>query len=321
MVAIQRMTQWSVRYLGMPVLLVGSAALALALLGRGVHEGIVLVGIGTALFVLVWGLEYVAPYRRDWNGSDGQRLNDIGHTLVGTYLGGGLGNVLTFSLVGVIAAAIAGSTGSGIWPGHWPLWLQVAIVFLLADLGRYIQHRLMHEVPLFWRFHLLHHSTEVLTVFKTSRNHLVERLFQQTFLLGPVLLLGAGAEAIIPFVVINSFLGIFAHSNVDFRIGAFECVFMGPAAHRLHHSRALDEGTTNYGTSLLVWDWLFRTYTNPLRRAREVGRRVDVGVEGDPTPGGFWAQLIAPITMPAVAASEADAAAPGSDVGGERARV
>ena len=278
----------------MPVLLGASALLAMALVARGVNEALVLVSIGTALFVLLWWLERLVPYRETWNQSDGQRWNDIGHTLVGTYLGGGLGNILTFSLVGFLAAAIADGTRSGIWPAHWPLWLQVALVFLIADLGRYVQHRLMHQVPVLWRFHVLHHSTEVLTVFKTSRSHLAERLFQQTFLLGPVLLLGAGSGVILPFVITNSFLGLFAHSNVDFRIGPFEYVLMGPAAHRIHHSRALAEGTTNYGTSLLVWDWVFRTYTNPIRRGRDV-RPLEVGVEGDTTPAGFWAQLAAPV--------------------------
>jgi sterol desaturase/sphingolipid hydroxylase (fatty acid hydroxylase superfamily) len=290
-----RALRWIVRYLGMPGLLAGAAWGTAVLLARGWNEGAVLGLMGTVVFAIVWALEQVVPYRPDWNPSDGQRWHDIGHTLFGTYLGGKLGNLATFWLGGMAAAWIADHTGGGLWPSGLPLVVQVVLVFALADLGRYVQHRLMHEIPFLWKFHVLHHSTDVLTVFKTSRNHIVERLFQQLFLFGPMLALGAGSDAILPFIVANSYLGVFDHSNVDFRLGPLEYVIMGPIAHRLHHSRDLREGNTNYGTALLIWDWLFGTYTNPVARSRPGQPLVCVGVEDDPTPRGFIGQIIQPV--------------------------
>ena len=284
-----------VRYAGMPVLLVGAAWATFEMLARGMNEGAVLAGMGLVVFAIVWALERFVPFKPEWNDNDGQRWHDIGHTLFGTFLGGRLGQVLTLALTGSAAAWIAERTGGGLWPSELPIALQIALVFLAADLGRYVSHRAMHEVPFLWRFHQLHHSTEVLNVWKTSRNHFVERLFQQLFLLGPVLALGAPAEAVLPFVVANSFLGVFDHSNVDFRLGPLEYVIMGPSAHRLHHSRDLVEGNTNFGTSLVVWDFVFGTYTNPVKRAREGAASYRVGIEGDDTPGGFVAQTISPL--------------------------
>jgi len=283
-----------VRWAGMPVLLVGAAWATFELLARGANEGAVLGGMGVLVFLIVWGLERLVPFKPEWNANDGQRWHDVGHTLFGTFLGGRLGQVMTLALTGSAAAWIAERTDGGLWPADVPVAVQIAIVFLAADLGRYVQHRAMHEVPLLWRFHQLHHSIDVLNVWKTSRNHFVERLFQQLFLLGPVLALGAPAEVVLPFVVANSYLGVFDHSNVDFRLGPLEYVVMGPSAHRLHHSRDLREGNTNFGTSLVVWDWVFGTYTNPVRRAREGAASYRVGIADDDMPSGFVAQVIDP---------------------------
>jgi len=291
----------AIRYAGMPVLLTAAVWLTFALFARDWSQAVVLPSMGILLFFLVWGLEHIVPFRSEWNRSDGQRVNDVGHSIVGTALGGSLGNFATIALVGVGAAALAGE-GGGIWPTELAVPVQVALVFVLADLGRYVQHRLMHVVPILWRFHELHHSADALNVFKTSRNHFVERFFQQFFLLGPVLLMGAGSEAVLPFVVVNSYLGVFDHSNVDFRLGPLEYVVMGPAAHRIHHSRDSFEGNSNFGTALLVWDWVFRTYVPPVGRSRR--RWVEefaVGIAGDPTPPGFLDQILEPFRRRQVA--------------------
>jgi ornithine lipid hydroxylase len=283
-----------VRYAGMPILMTAMVWTTFALLGAGHAEATVLPIMSLVSFVVLLVLERVAPFRKDWNDNDGQRFNDVGHSLFGTGLGGTLGNVATQALVGVAASALAGDTG-GIWPSSLPIPIQVALVFLLADLGRYVQHRLMHTFPLLWRFHELHHATDTLNAFKTTRSHLIERFTQQIFLFGPVLLMGAGADAILPFVVVNSFLGGFDHSNVDFRLGPLEYVIMGPLAHRIHHSKDPVEGNRNFGTALLVWDWLFRTYQAPIARSElEWQTRFDVGVENDRTPKGFIAQIVDP---------------------------
>lgn len=309
----------AIRYGGMPLLLGGAGWATFAMLALQWNEGAVLGGMGLLVFAIVWALERVVPFKPEWNRNDGQRWHDIGHTLFGTFLGGRLGQVLTLAASGSAAAAIAEHTDTGLWPTELPIAIQIAVVFLVADLGRYVQHRLMHEVPALWRFHQLHHSTDVLNVWKTSRNHFVERLFQQLFLLGPVLALGAPAEVVLPFVVTNSYLGVFDHSNVDFRLGPLEYVLMGPSAHRLHHARDLREGNTNFGTALVVWDFLFGTFTNPVRRAREGAATYEVGIEGDDTPAGFLAQVIDPFVPRR--APQASAATEGSSSVASSARA
>ncbi|MCA9582893.1 MAG: sterol desaturase family protein, partial [Myxococcales bacterium] len=245
-------------------------------------------------FLVLLALERFVPYQQKWNQSDGQLGHDIGHMFFGTYLGATIGNVATITLTGLAASFLVRSLGVQLWPSDAHLVWQVLLLFLLADLGRYVQHRSMHEVPSLWRFHQLHHSVDVLNVWKTSRNHIVERIAQQMMLFAPAILLGASDEVLLPFIVANGLLGVYDHSNVDFRLGPIEYVFMGPEAHRIHHSRDLSEGNTNFGTALLVWDWLFGTYTAPPQRTRLGHGKVEVGIDGDDTPTGFLDQILDP---------------------------
>ena len=46
--------------------------------------------------------------------------------------------------------------------------------FLLLDLLRYAVHRCEHAVPLFWRFHALHHSDPDVDVTTAVRHHPIE---------------------------------------------------------------------------------------------------------------------------------------------------
>ncbi len=40
-------------------------------------------------------------------------------------------------------------------------WLRYGLVFVLLDLGDYVYHRFMHHTPWLWRFHLVHHTDQV----------------------------------------------------------------------------------------------------------------------------------------------------------------
>jgi sterol desaturase/sphingolipid hydroxylase (fatty acid hydroxylase superfamily) len=45
---------------------------------------------------------------------------------------------------------------------------------VLFDLGYWIAHRTMHEIPLLWEFHKTHHAAEVLTPLTAARAHPIE---------------------------------------------------------------------------------------------------------------------------------------------------
>jgi sterol desaturase/sphingolipid hydroxylase (fatty acid hydroxylase superfamily) len=61
-----------------------------------------------------------------------------------------------------------------------------------------------------------------------------------------------------------------------------------PSHHRTHHGVSHEDGHSNYGSALLVWDRLFGT----LRVAPAPER---VGIEGGPrVPSGYLGQLVHP---------------------------
>ena len=45
---------------------------------------------------------------------------------------------------------------------------------VVAEFFIYWQHRAVHAVPALWHLHVLHHSTERMTFFKTTRIHALD---------------------------------------------------------------------------------------------------------------------------------------------------
>jgi sterol desaturase/sphingolipid hydroxylase (fatty acid hydroxylase superfamily) len=43
----------------------------------------------------------------------------------------------------------------------WPSWLEILLAVILLDLVLFLQHVMFHAVPLFWRFHMMHHRPQV----------------------------------------------------------------------------------------------------------------------------------------------------------------
>jgi ornithine lipid hydroxylase len=299
------MIRWVARYLAFPLLLGGGVALAFGSTRLGLKPLAAANALSLLMFAAVFGLERLIPLDPKLNARDGQALKDIGHSIVGTAAGAWVGNRLvdlSFNSLGLWAASLL---GFNLWPTGLPLAVQGVMIFLLCDLGRYVQHRLLHGVPLFWRFHALHHDAEHLTALKASRSHIVERITQQLFMFGPAVMLGAPPEVLLLYIVPNTFLGPFSHSNTDIRIGFFEYLFQGPRSHRLHHSLDLKEGNSNFGSALCVWDMVFGTYLYPLNRPPPARTGVT-----DPQPTGFLAQILAPFGFRSAPANPDPSTAP-----------
>lgn len=277
-------------YLLFPLLMGGGIGLTLRLMELG-QTPLKAFGVTSLVFMAtVLMLEKVLPHRPEWVSSDGQELNDLGHGFFGTGIGAVAGEALTHWIFAGLALWLASHLGHGLWPTVLPFGLQVVLVYLLADLGRYVQHRQMHRYEWLWRYHALHHSVSKLGVLKTTRSHFVERFFQPIFMFGLILLLGAPAEVVFWYIMPNSFLGMLDHSNLDVRIGPLSYIINGPAEHRLHHSRDVQEGNSNYGSALVLWDMVFGTYLNP----RPHYSPQHVGIPNDLMPSDFAHQLLDP---------------------------
>jgi sterol desaturase/sphingolipid hydroxylase (fatty acid hydroxylase superfamily) len=158
----------------------------------------------------------------------------------------------------------------------------LAFALLLAvDLGTYVTHRLSHQVPVLWAFHRVHHSAEELNPLTLVRKHPVYNAFAVVVdcvtvapLQGAILyLFGAAAEIEVLTLVDFGFVAFaycaasLRHTHIWLSYGpVLDKIFVSPALHQIHHSKARRHFDKNFGEVLAIWDWLLRTHYQPRER-------------------------------------------------------
>lgn len=257
-----------------------------------------------SLALILFLLERARPHLRAWLASDGQELADLGHTALTKIFVQLM--VVSLALLGI--SQVASAAGGPLWPGEWPMWIQVALGLAIAEFGLYWGHRLAHEWPWLWRFHAVHHSTKKLWFFNTGRFHFVDTLKSVAFSALLLALAGAPYTVVIWIGAITAYIGFLTHCNVRMRTGWINYVFNTPTLHRWHHSMDLREGNKNYGENLVLWDLIFGTYFNDRQRQPPA----DIGIR-EAMPSGFAGQLLAPFRWQRFQAACQQGAVPARD--------
>lgn len=152
--------------------------------------------------------------------------------------------------------------------------------FLLLDALQYAMHRFEHAVPLFWRFHALHHSDLDVDFSTAVRHHPLEYVSASA-----VYCFGAAMLGIPDYVVCGYGIGMFVaeviqHGNIRLPEGVerwLRPVVMTTDLHLVHHSAAHGRKGANYGAVLSVWDRLFGTFVQLGRPGQEA---IVFGVRG-----------------------------------------
>ena len=170
-----------------------------------------------------------------------------------------------------------------------PVPLQAVEALILADLFAYGSHRLFHSVPMLWRFHQIHHSSEMLDWLASSRLHLVDIVITRAVAFIPLYVMGFSTSALYPYLIFASLQGIFIHSNLRLRFGPLRFLLVTPQFHHWHHTAQREALDRNFAIHRPLIDWIFGTYYLP----REVWPEV-YGIEGDPVPSGYVNQLVYP---------------------------
>lgn len=182
-------------------------------------------------------------------------------------------------------------------PAGIGLKLLFTLAFFIAyDFGRFVAHSLLHDVPLLWEFHKVHHSAEVLTPMTSFRAHPIDLLVMAWV---PALATGIVVWAFNHFaggaIQFYKFLGVHAvlwgfnlignlrHSPVWLSYGPVLGKWLiSPAHHQLHHSYEPRHLGCNRGFELAIWDRLYGTlYVPPVH-----AETFRMGL-GDATDGQF----------------------------------
>jgi len=171
---------------------------------------------------------------------------------------------LLFPAAAVGVAAFATAKGWGLLhlyaiPFPWAVILSVVVM----DMVIYLQHVMVHAIPLLWRLHRVHHADPDYDVTTGARFHTLEIILSMLIKFATIVVLGPPVVAVVIFEVLLNATAMFNHSNVRLPLGldrVLRWFVVTPDMHRVHHSVEDDETNSNFGFNLPWWDRLFGTY-------------------------------------------------------------
>jgi sterol desaturase/sphingolipid hydroxylase (fatty acid hydroxylase superfamily) len=146
--------------------------------------------------------------------------------------------------------------------GHFPAWLQLLLIFVLRDFMQWNIHRLLHHVDWMWEFHKVHHSTEQMGFAALLRYHWMENIIYRSLEYIPLAMIGFGISDFFIVHIFTLITGQLGHANLKISLGTFRYLFNGPQMHLWHHAKHLPASHPlgfNYGITLSIWDYLFKT--------------------------------------------------------------
>ncbi len=190
-------------------------------------------------------------------------------------------------------SSAAAALATGPQPALWLLVAYTLTLLLVEDFLRYWAHRLMHESRLLWQFHKVHHSPEVLVPFSQMRSHPVNGIVNLirsglaiAIVTGVFMLVFPGKLTALSILGVNAGRLVFdlmgsnlRHSHIWLSFGPrLSHIFISPAQHQIHHSKAPQHRNRNYGSQFALWDWMFGTLYVPRQQ-----EQLTIGIDRDST--------------------------------------
>jgi sterol desaturase/sphingolipid hydroxylase (fatty acid hydroxylase superfamily) len=169
-----------------------------------------------------------------------------------------------------------------------PTLVQILVVVLIADFVGYWNHRWKHSNIYLWNFHSIHHSQTSLTIVSNYRFHVVDETLLRLWVFIPFQITGTSVTLWLWLDLIIAWILLMQHSEWNWTYGRLGHVFVSPAFHRKHHSTDERLQNSNYAMLFTFWDDLFGTAD------RKSPVPTKTGIEGNPVPEGWFAQLLYP---------------------------
>lgn len=232
------------------------------------HEIPIRLGFFVGVFAAMALWELTAPRRRHLVSKPVRWLNNLGLTFFNTFL---LRWLFPSAAVGM--AVFAASQGWGLFNYYQsPFGLTVAASLLILDFIIWLQHVMLHAVPVLWRLHRVHHADLDFDVTTGVRFHPLEMVLSMLIKFAAIIVIGPPVAAVVLFEVLLNVTSLFNHSNVHlpFRLDQkLRWFLVTPDMHRVHHSVEDDETNSNFGFNLPWWDRLLGTYRDQPRAGHE----------------------------------------------------
>ncbi|HEY7640849.1 MAG TPA: sterol desaturase family protein [Steroidobacteraceae bacterium] len=226
-----------------------------------------------AALALAAVVETVVPLRRQSRRLHGRLPTNLALLAITS----GLGMLLNFALA--IGAGYVQAKGLGVLQIVGTGTVASFVVTLLAlDGATYLVHRLLHQIPLLWRVHLVHHIDASVDATTAFRQHPLEGLIRFSFIAVPAWILGAPLAAVAIYRLLGSLNSVVEHANI--RVPRWldrlmVLIWVTPHMHKIHHSRERTQTDSNYANLFSFFDRIFGSYTPSSR-----GTSVAYGIDG-----------------------------------------
>lgn len=155
-----------------------------------------------------------------------------------------------------------------------PKPLALFAFFIISDFLQWMVHILLHRVPFLWKIHKTHHSIKEMGFAGHFRYNWMEPIVYKSILYLPIILVG-GVDLQDVFIVhfITIAIGHLNHANIGWDYGYLKYILNNPKMHIWHHSKEMpNKYGVNFGISLSLWDYLFKTNYIP-----SDGRDIELG--------------------------------------------
>jgi sterol desaturase/sphingolipid hydroxylase (fatty acid hydroxylase superfamily) len=232
------------------------------------NEKTIRMGFFFGMLVVMAGWEIIAPRRRLTTSKTVRWINNLGLVFFNSFI---LRVLFPAAAVGV--AITAQQHGWGLFNTvDMSPWLVIAVSVVIMDFVIYVQHVMVHAIPILWRLHRVHHADPDYDVTTGARFHTLEIILSMLIKFATIVLLGPPVVAVVLFEVILNATAMFNHGNVRLPSGldrVLRWFVVTPDMHRVHHSVEDDEANSNFGFSLPWWDRLFGTYRDQPRGGHE----------------------------------------------------
>lgn len=240
------------------------------------HEAAIRLTFFFGIFATMAVWELLAP-RRALTVSKVQRWgNNIGLVVLNTVL-----LRLLFPTAAVGMAVFAEVHGWGVLNTlTLPGWVEILTAVIVLDFAIWLQHVMVHAIPLLWRLHRVHHADLDYDLTTGARFHPLEIILSMLIKFAVIAVLGPAVTAVILFEVILNGMAMFNHGNVrlpDPLDRVLRLLLVTPDMHRVHHSVEDDETNSNFGFNLSLWDRLFGTYRDQPRGGHD---GMTIGIHG-----------------------------------------
>ncbi len=136
----------------------------------------------------------------------------------------------------------------------------LALAMIMWDFCFYWEHRMAHEISLFWGGHVVHHQSENFNLSVALRQTSTGFIWGFPFYL-PMALIGIHPMQFVLVGGLNLLYQFWIHTeHIDKLPRWFEFIFNTPSHHRVHHARDPKYLDKNYGGIFIIWDRLFGTF-------------------------------------------------------------